>query len=94
MMSSPTICSPGLTAAGVSRDIGRPSSSDGPVDKPFATLQARCALAGAVLERWRDEAGRPTYTLTRGAVCLSLDSAEAVETWLATSTREDAATWS
>ncbi|MBP6897327.1 MAG: hypothetical protein KBC94_23165 [Pseudacidovorax sp.] len=65
----------------------------GAVDKQFATLQARCALAGAVLERWRDEAGRPTYTLTRGAVCLSLDSAEAVETWLATST-EDAATWS
>lgn len=66
----------------------------GPIDKQFATLQARCALAGAVLERWRDEAGRPTYTLTRGAVCLSMDSAEAVETWLATSTREDAATWS
>lgn len=66
----------------------------GPIDKQFSTLQARCALAGAVLERWRDEAGRPTYTLTRGAVCLSLDSAEAVETWLATSTREDAATWS
>lgn len=66
----------------------------GPIDKEFATLQARCALAGAVLERWRDEAGRPTYTLTRGALCLSLDSAEAVESWLATSTPEDASTWS
>lgn len=65
-----------------------------PIDKQFATLQARCALAGAVLERWRDEAGRPTYTLTRGAACVSLGSAEAVESWLATSTQEDAATWS
>ena len=66
----------------------------GPIDKEFATLQARCALAGAVLERWRDEAGRPTYTLTRGAVCFSMASAEEVETWLATDKREDAATWS
>ncbi len=66
----------------------------GPIEKQFATLQARCALAGAVLERWSDEAGQPTYTLRRGAECVSMDSAEAVETWLATSTREDAATWS
>lgn len=84
MMSSPHIL-PIVRPAGA-----RPDTAD----KHFATLQARCALAGAVLERWRDEAGRPTYSLTRGAVCISLASAGAVEAWLVADTREGAATWS
>lgn len=50
--------------------------------KHFATLQARAALLGAVLEASSDDRDRPLYVLTRGAWTTSHRSLADVEAWL------------
>lgn len=53
--------------------------------KLFSTLQARCALAGAVLEQVESDDGRPLLVVTREAVTLRFGgpgALERVEGWL------------
>jgi len=54
-----------------------------PVDKRFATLQARAALAGAMLSRIETDDGSMAYVLTRWALTKQLPDLDAVEAWLA-----------
>lgn len=53
--------------------------------KHFATVQARCALRGAVLEQLEADDGSPELVLTCNAATLRLQGADAlakVEAWL------------
>ncbi len=50
--------------------------------KQLATLQARAALAGIVLNPIDDDAGRQVFILSRGELTKQLDSPDAVSVWL------------
>ena len=50
--------------------------------KSFATLQARCALAGVALHVGDDDHGAPLFIVSRWGLTRQLDSAEQVEQFL------------
>lgn len=52
------------------------------MDKRFATVAARAALAGIVLHRFEGDYGRPIYIATRWALTRQFDDLDAVEQWL------------
>jgi hypothetical protein len=54
----------------------------GPVDKQFATLQARAALAGVQLLRSTDDRGREVFVASRWALTAQFASLAEVEAWL------------
>lgn len=51
-------------------------------DKRFATLQARCALAGISLHKLENDQGATVYIVSRWALTRELPDLEAVESWL------------
>lgn len=53
-----------------------------PDAKTFATLQARCALAGVVLVRTEGDDGAPEFVVSRWALTRAFRSLVEVEQWL------------
>lgn len=51
-------------------------------DKQFATLQARCALAGATLHQLQNDRGSTVYIVSRWALTRELADLESVGVWL------------
>ena len=51
-------------------------------NKLFATLQARCALAGATLHQLQNDHGSTVYIVSRWALTRELADLESVGVWL------------
>lgn len=55
--------------------------------KQYATLRARCALAGVVLHQIENDFGKTVYIVSRWALTRELSDLESVAAWL------DCVTW-
>ena len=51
-------------------------------NKLFATLQARCALAGATLHQLQNDHGNTIFIVSRWALTRELADLDAVASWL------------
>lgn len=50
--------------------------------KQYATLRARCALAGVTLHQIENDYGKTVYIVSRWALCRELSDLESVAAWL------------
>ena len=58
------------------------STTDTTIDKQFATLQARCALAEVALHQLENDHGQKVYVVSRWALTHELPDLDAVASWL------------
>lgn len=52
------------------------------LNKQYATLRARCALAGVMLHQIENDYGKTVYIVSRWALCRELPDLESAAAWL------------